>query len=86
MAWCSDGRKICIAYADGHVIVGEVSGTRLWGDTLDLKPNQVRTHGFDIQSNMCIISCFVSELTVDLRTLCYIFRNEALEPTVAFVL
>lgn len=42
MSWCADGRKICIAYADGHVIVGEVGGNRLWGDNLDLKPNQVR--------------------------------------------
>eukprot|EP00038_Savillea_parva_P017457 m.20369 g.20369 ORF g.20369 m.20369 type:complete len:1166 (+) comp3785_c0_seq1:132-3629(+) len=41
MSWCSDGRKICIAYEDGHVIVGEVGGNRLWGDTLDLRPNQV---------------------------------------------
>mmetsp|Transcript_13455 Transcript_13455/g.34500 ORF Transcript_13455/g.34500 Transcript_13455/m.34500 type:complete len:812 (+) Transcript_13455:111-2546(+) len=41
MQWCSDGQKICIAYADGYVIVGEVSGNRLWGKNLPLKPHQV---------------------------------------------
>eukprot|EP01052_Picozoa_sp_SAG31_P004075 SAG31_NODE_165_length_21701_cov_9.786409_7_plen_347_part_00 len=29
--WNSDGQKICIAYSDGHVIVGSVDGNRLWG-------------------------------------------------------
>ncbi|XP_045542737.1 WD repeat-containing protein 35 [Papilio machaon] len=31
MAWGSDGQKICIAYADGAVIVGSVDGSRVWG-------------------------------------------------------
>ncbi|XP_065568434.1 WD repeat-containing protein 35-like isoform X2 [Artemia franciscana] len=31
MDWNSDGRKICIAYEDGGVIVGSVDGSRIWG-------------------------------------------------------
>ena len=31
MGWTPDGRKICIAYEDGAVIVGNVDGNRLWG-------------------------------------------------------
>ncbi|KAL0586168.1 hypothetical protein ABG067_004261 [Albugo candida] len=31
MKWSSDGKKICIAYEDGAVIVGSVDGSRLWG-------------------------------------------------------
>jgi WD repeat-containing protein 35 len=34
MRWCPDGSKICIAYADGAVIVGSVDGNRVWGKTL----------------------------------------------------
>mmetsp|Transcript_3693 Transcript_3693/g.5458 ORF Transcript_3693/g.5458 Transcript_3693/m.5458 type:complete len:1191 (-) Transcript_3693:9-3581(-) len=33
--WTSDGFKICIVYADGMVIVGTVSGDRLWGKVLN---------------------------------------------------
>ncbi len=31
MKWSPDGTKICIAYEDGHVIVGGVEGNRRWG-------------------------------------------------------
>ena len=31
MKWSPDGTKICIAYQDGHVIVGGVEGSRKWG-------------------------------------------------------
>ena len=36
MAWTSDGKKICIVYADGAVIVGSVDGNRLWGSELNM--------------------------------------------------
>lgn len=36
MKWTSDGRKICIIYEDGAVIVGSVDGNRLWGKELNL--------------------------------------------------
>ena len=32
--WSPDGSKICIAYGDGHVIVGGVDGSRRWGRDL----------------------------------------------------
>jgi hypothetical protein len=32
MKWSSDGKKICIVYQDGAVIVGSVDGTRVWCD------------------------------------------------------
>ncbi|TPX47173.1 hypothetical protein SeMB42_g03432 [Synchytrium endobioticum] len=34
MCWDRDGTRICIAYADGAVIVGGVDGNRLWGKEL----------------------------------------------------
>ena len=34
MKWTSDGKKICIIYEDGAVIVGSVDGNRLWGSDL----------------------------------------------------
>ena len=34
MKWSPDGRKICIVYEDGAVIVGSVDGNRLWGKEL----------------------------------------------------
>jgi WD repeat-containing protein 35 len=36
MKWTPDGKKICIAYADGYVIVGSVDGSRIWGKELSL--------------------------------------------------
>lgn len=36
MKWTADGRKICIIYEDGAVIVGSVDGNRLWGKELGL--------------------------------------------------
>ena len=36
MRWSADGEKICIAYEDGHVIVGGAGGKRLWGKDLPL--------------------------------------------------
>lgn len=36
MKWTSDGKKICIVYEDGAVIVGSVGGERLWGKELNL--------------------------------------------------
>ena len=36
MKWTSDGKKICIVYEDGAVIVGSVGGDRLWGKELNL--------------------------------------------------
>jgi len=37
MKWARDGQRICIAYEDGHVIVGSVDGNRLWGKELELE-------------------------------------------------
>lgn len=34
MKWACDGKKVCIAYENGAVIVGSVDGTRLWGSKL----------------------------------------------------
>jgi len=34
MKWTNDGQRICIAYEDGAVIVGNVEGNRLWGKDL----------------------------------------------------
>lgn len=34
LKWSPDGTKICIAYEDGHVIVGGVEGNRRWGKDL----------------------------------------------------
>lgn len=31
LKWSPDGTKICIAYEDGHMIVGGVEGSRKWG-------------------------------------------------------
>lgn len=36
MKWTSDGKKICIIYEDGAVIVGSVDGNRIWGKELSL--------------------------------------------------
>jgi WD repeat-containing protein 35 len=36
MKWTTDGRKICIIYEDGAVIVGSVDGNRLWGKEMGL--------------------------------------------------
>lgn len=36
MKWTADGKKICIIYEDGAVIVGSVGGERLWGKELNL--------------------------------------------------
>lgn len=38
LKWAKDGRKICIVYEDGAVIVGSVDGKRMWGRDLGLKP------------------------------------------------
>ena len=37
LRWSSDGQKICIVYEDGHVVLGNVDGNRLWGKTLDVQ-------------------------------------------------
>lgn len=37
LKWAKDGRKICIVYEDGAVIVGSVDGKRMWGRDLGLK-------------------------------------------------
>ncbi|XP_011503648.1 PREDICTED: WD repeat-containing protein 35 [Ceratosolen solmsi marchali] len=34
MTWCSNGKKICIVYEDGAVIVGSVDGNRIWSKEL----------------------------------------------------
>lgn len=34
MAWSRDGKKICIVYEDGGVILGSVDGNRIWGKEL----------------------------------------------------
>ena len=36
MKWSSEGKKICIVYEDGAVIVGSVDGNRLWGKDLNI--------------------------------------------------
>ena len=37
LRWSSDGQKICIAYEDGHVVLGNVDGNRLWGKNLEMQ-------------------------------------------------
>ncbi|XP_014288387.1 WD repeat-containing protein 35 [Halyomorpha halys] len=34
MSWDSEGKRICIVYEDGAVIVGSVDGNRIWGKEL----------------------------------------------------
>eukprot|EP00056_Hartaetosiga_gracilis_P003229 m.61099 g.61099 ORF g.61099 m.61099 type:complete len:1163 (+) comp11378_c0_seq1:91-3579(+) len=41
MQWTSDGSQICIAYKDGHVIVGGVKGNRIWRKDVKLTLCQV---------------------------------------------
>jgi WD repeat-containing protein 35 len=41
MKWTADGKKICIIYEDGAVIVGSVDGNRLWGKELNLALRRV---------------------------------------------
>ncbi|CAG9463207.1 unnamed protein product [Pedinophyceae sp. YPF-701] len=41
MRWTPDGLRICIAYADGAVIVGSVDGQRLWGKDIGLPLSKV---------------------------------------------
>ena len=36
MKWTSDGKKICIVYEDGAVVVGSVDGNRIWGKELNM--------------------------------------------------
>ena len=37
MRWTPDGQRICIVYADGLVIVGAVTGNRVWGKNISKK-------------------------------------------------
>ncbi len=37
MKWTNDGKKICIIYEDGAVIVGSVDGNRIWGKELGVQ-------------------------------------------------
>lgn len=41
MKWTADGKKICIIYEDGAVIVGSVDGSRLWGKELNTSLRKV---------------------------------------------
>lgn len=41
MRWNAEGKEICIAYRDGHVIVGGVKGNRLWGKNLGYELSKV---------------------------------------------
>lgn len=41
MKWTSDGKKICIVYDDGAVIVGSVDGNRLWSKELNVALNLI---------------------------------------------
>ena len=41
MKWSVDGKKICIIYEDGQVIVGSVDGDRIWGKNLNVKLSTV---------------------------------------------
>ena len=41
MKWTSDGKKICIVYDDGAVIVGSVDGNRLWSKELNMTLNLI---------------------------------------------
>ena len=41
MKWTADGKKICIIYEDGAVIVGSVDGSRLWGKELNTSLHKV---------------------------------------------
>lgn len=36
MKWTADGKRICIIYEDGAIIVGSVDGNRLWGKELNI--------------------------------------------------
>jgi WD repeat-containing protein 35 len=37
MKWTKDGKKICIVYEDGAVIVGSVDGKRMWSRDVNLE-------------------------------------------------
>jgi WD repeat-containing protein 35 len=52
MTWNGDGRKICIVYEDGAVIVGSVDGNRLWGR--DLKNVQLSQVDWSPDSKMIL--------------------------------
>ncbi|KAA0156222.1 hypothetical protein FNF29_01012 [Cafeteria roenbergensis] len=42
LQWTADGKLICIAYADGAVIVGSATGSREWGKTLPHRLERVQ--------------------------------------------
>jgi WD repeat-containing protein 35 len=42
MRWSPAGDRICIAYADGAVIMGSADGVRLWGKELGLPLTHVQ--------------------------------------------
>lgn len=42
MSWNKDGKKICIVYEDGLVIVGSVEGSRIWAKELKMQLNFVQ--------------------------------------------
>jgi len=56
MCWNKDGKKICIVYEDGLVILGSVEGSRIWAKELKMQLNFVQvtspTHS-KIQINDC---------------------------------
>lgn len=42
MCWNKDGKKICIVYEDGLVILGSVEGSRIWAKELKMQLNFVQ--------------------------------------------
>lgn len=41
MRWRANGQEICIAYEDGHVILGTVDGSRLWSKDFESRMSHV---------------------------------------------
>lgn len=41
MKWSPDGKKVCIIYLDGAVILGGVEGNRIWGKEFSHKLQMV---------------------------------------------
>ena len=74
MKWSVDGKKICIIYEDGQVIVGSVDGDRIWGKNLNVKLSTVdwSPDGRLLLFGTKDVSFFISE--VSNAWMAYLFR------------
>lgn len=86
LRWSSDGQKICIVYEDGHVVLGNVDGNRLWGKTLDVQLHLVEWS----PDSRLILFCTAQVSYVDvparvyIQTLPYMVWNE-IAPDINYV-